>query len=347
MITRATEATDGQRTTQPTHHRTAQPAQHQRSARVNGYHRTAHTTQYQQPGLPTQYQQPALPTQYQQPALPTQYQQPALPRQYQQPALPRQYQQPALPTQYQQPAQPRQYQQPALPTQYQQPALPTQYQQPALPTQCQQPAQPALPAPHRSAQPADFHERFEKDVLPLTSQLYPVALGLTRNRCDAEDLVQETLAKAYAAFGQFRPGTNLRAWLYRIQATTFINSCRKRRREPARSLRGDVHELQAIVDPMTSPAHSAEAEALGQLSGSEIMSALQALPDGFGAVIYLADIEGYPYREIAEILSIPIGTVMSRLHRGRARLRCRFSASARSRVAGQDPGPVSTASLAS
>jgi RNA polymerase sigma-70 factor (ECF subfamily) len=183
----------------------------------------------------------------------------------------------------------------------------------------------------------EYHQRFEREVLPLTSQLYPTALGMTRNRCDAEDLVQETLAKAYAAFSQFRPGTNLRAWLYRIQTTTFINSCRKHRREPARLLRGDMLELQRTADPVSRPAASAESEALSQLSGSEVMSALRALPDGFGAVIYLADIEGYPYREIAEILGIPIGTVMSRLHRGRARLRCRFAARARYRPADREP----------
>jgi RNA polymerase sigma-70 factor, ECF subfamily len=185
-------------------------------------------------------------------------------------------------------------------------------------------------------QAANHHARFEREVIPLMSQLYPVAFSMTRNRCDAEDLVQETLAKAYAAFGQFTPGTNLRAWLYRIQATTFINICRKRRREPAQCLSNDIQELQRVAEHLARPARSAEAEAMGQLTDSEIIQALQALPAGFGAAIYLADIEGYPYREIAEILGIPIGTVMSRLHRGRARLRCRFAASARSRVSERD-----------
>jgi len=184
-------------------------------------------------------------------------------------------------------------------------------------------------------QAADHHARFEREVIPLMSQLYPVAFSMTRNRCDAEDLVQETLAKAYAAFGQFTPGTNLRAWLYRIQATTFINLCRKRRREPAQYPQGDTQEMQQVADQLAGPARSAEAEAMGQLSDSEIIHALRALPAGFGAAIYLADIEGYPYRDIAEILEIPIGTVMSRLHRGRARLRCRFAASARGRAAEQ------------
>jgi RNA polymerase sigma-70 factor, ECF subfamily len=172
----------------------------------------------------------------------------------------------------------------------------------------------------------NLHGRFERDVPPLIGQLYPPALRMTRNPADAEDLVQETLARAYAAFGQFAPGTNLKAWLSRILITTFINSYRRRRREPAWWLRGDVHELQAVIDPVTGPARSAEAEALGRLSGGEVITALRALPAGFGAVVYLADIEGYPHREIAEILKIPVGTVMSRLHRARARLRRRFSA---------------------
>jgi RNA polymerase sigma-70 factor, ECF subfamily len=172
-----------------------------------------------------------------------------------------------------------------------------------------------------AGQSADDHVRFERDVLPFATQLYPAALGMTRDRCDAEDLVQETLARAYAAFRQFRPGTNLRAWLYRILTNTFINTCRKRRREPAQSLRGDCRELQELADPLARPVRSAEAEALERLAHSEIMQALRELPAGFSAAIYLADIEGYHYKEVADILDIPIGTVMSRLHRGRGKLR--------------------------
>lgn len=185
----------------------------------------------------------------------------------------------------------------------------------------------------RVKQATEYHERFERDVVPFMSQLYPAAYGMTRNRSDAEDLVQETLARAYAAFLQFKPGTNLRAWLYRILATTFINSCRKRRREPAQSLLGEMHGLHVPVDRLTRPVPSAEAEALSRLTDSDVMQALQALPAGFGAAIYLADIEGYPYREIADILGVPIGTIMSRLHRGRARLRIMLAASARGRLA--------------
>ncbi len=176
-----------------------------------------------------------------------------------------------------------------------------------------------------ASQSTDDHVRFERDVLPLVPQLHRAALGMARNRLDAEDLVQDTLARAYAAFHQFTPGTNLRAWLYRVLATTFLNTCRKRRREPSQCLSGDFDELHVPVDRLSQPIRSAEAEALGGLPDSDIMQALRALPAGFGAAIYLADIEGYPYREVAEILGIPIGTVMSRLHRGRERLRERLA----------------------
>jgi RNA polymerase sigma-70 factor (ECF subfamily) len=168
----------------------------------------------------------------------------------------------------------------------------------------------------------DRDERFEHDVIPFMGQLYPAALRMTRNASDAEDLVQETFAKAYAAFHQFQPGTNLRAWLHRILSNTFINSYRKKRREPIQDLGAEFSEdWQTGNDPLSPPVRSAEAEALERLADSDILQALRSLPLEFRVAIYLADIEGYPYKEIAEMMSTPIGTVMSRLHRGRARLR--------------------------
>jgi RNA polymerase sigma-70 factor (ECF subfamily) len=173
----------------------------------------------------------------------------------------------------------------------------------------------------------DREARFEQDVVPYLGQLYPAALRMTRNASDAEDLVQETFAKAYAAFHQFRPGTNLRAWLHRILANTFINTYRKKRREPVQALGGDFQDdWRVSTDPLSPPARSAEAEALERLAGSDILGALRDLPEEFRMAVYLADIEGYPYKEIAEIMGTPIGTVMSRLHRGRSKLREKLAA---------------------
>ncbi len=179
-----------------------------------------------------------------------------------------------------------------------------------------------------AAQLADQHQVFEREVFPLRSQLYPAALRMTRNRADAEDLVQETFTRAYAAFGTFTPGTNLRAWLHRILANVFINSCRKRRREPAQAPWADVAELGSPVQPGRL-ARSAEDEALDGLTDSEVMRALRRLPGSYGAAVYLADVEGYSYKEIAQLLGTPIGTVMSRLHRGRTKLRESLAAGAR------------------
>jgi RNA polymerase sigma-70 factor (ECF subfamily) len=175
----------------------------------------------------------------------------------------------------------------------------------------------------------DRDERFEQDVIPFMGQLYPAALRMTRNHSDAEDLVQETFAKAYAAFHQFKPGTNLRAWLHRILANTFINSYRKKRREPIQDLGAEFSDdWQTSNDPLAPPARSAETEALERLADSEILRALRDLPEEFRVAIYLADIEGYPYKQIAEMMGTPIGTVMSRLHRGRAKLRTQLASHA-------------------
>jgi RNA polymerase sigma-70 factor (ECF subfamily) len=175
----------------------------------------------------------------------------------------------------------------------------------------------------------DRDVRFEQDVVPFMGQLYPAALRMTRNPSDAEDLVQETFAKAYAAFHQFKQGTNLRAWLHRILANTFINSYRKKRREPVTDLGADFQDdWQTGSDPLSPPVRSAEVEALERLADSDILQALRDLPEEFRVAIYLADIEGYPYREIAEMMDTPIGTVMSRLHRGRAKLRDKLASHA-------------------
>jgi RNA polymerase sigma-70 factor, ECF subfamily len=177
----------------------------------------------------------------------------------------------------------------------------------------------------------DDHARFEEDVVPYMRKLYPAALRMTRNPSDAEDLLQETFTRAYAAFHQFSPGTNLSAWLYRILSNTFINHCRKLGREPVQTFYAELDD-QRVADGLRNPsARSAEEEALDRLADSEVFRALRDLPEGFSAAVYLADVEGYPYHEIAEIMGTPIGTVMSRLHRGRQRLRVRLAAQARGR----------------
>ncbi|MDR7301272.1 sigma-70 family RNA polymerase sigma factor [Haloactinomyces albus] len=175
--------------------------------------------------------------------------------------------------------------------------------------------------------------RFERDAMPLLDQLYGAALRMTRNAADAEDLVQETYLKAYSAFKSFKQGTNLKAWLYRILTNTYINGYRKRQRQPQQQPTDEIADWQlAQAENHTSTGlRSAEVEALDRLPDSDVKNALQQLGEEFRMVVYLADVEGFAYKEIAEIMATPIGTVMSRLHRGRRQLRGMLTDVARDR----------------
>ncbi|MGH7425872.1 MAG: sigma-70 family RNA polymerase sigma factor [Candidatus Methylomirabilales bacterium] len=175
----------------------------------------------------------------------------------------------------------------------------------------------------KAAPPDDpvLKERFERDVLPLLPNLFSAALRLTRNPSDAEDLVQEAYLRAFRGFSGFEEGTNLRAWMYRILTNTFINTYRKKQREPVTVQEDDLEDWY-LYDKLgeTGVEPSAEAEVLRRMPDEDVQRALEDLPEGFRLAVLLADVEGFAYKEIAEILDIPIGTVMSRLHRGRRAL---------------------------
>jgi RNA polymerase sigma-70 factor (ECF subfamily) len=167
-----------------------------------------------------------------------------------------------------------------------------------------------------------LRERFERDVLPLLPSLYGAAMRMTRDPTDAEDLLQDTYLRAYRGFAGFKEGTNLKAWLYRILTNSFINTYRKKQREP-QIVDGpeDIDEWY-LYDRLggRSVEASAENEVLDQIPDADVKAALESLSENFRLAVLLADVEGFSYKEIAEIMDVPIGTVMSRLHRGRKAL---------------------------
>jgi RNA polymerase sigma-70 factor (ECF subfamily) len=179
---------------------------------------------------------------------------------------------------------------------------------------------------------AERKKRFERDALQYMNQLYAAAMRYTKNPEDAQDLVQDTYAKAYTSFHQFEPGTNLKAWLYRVLTTTFINTYRKGQRRPQTS-DSELEDWQiAEASSHTSDqGKSSEDVVLENLPDSDIKNALAEIPEEFRMAVYLADVEGFSYKEIAEIVGVPAGTVMSRLHRGRKQLREKLTDYARER----------------
>ena len=166
--------------------------------------------------------------------------------------------------------------------------------------------------------------KFEDDAMQFAPQLYAAAMRMTRNPADAEDLVQETFLKAYRAYHTFTEGTNLKAWLYRILTNTYINRYRKLSRRPREVDLGEVEDLYLYRKVSTAgtreASRSAEEEVLSGFVDSDVKQAIEALPENFRLPVLLADVEGFSYKEISEIMDVPIGTVMSRLHRGRKAL---------------------------
>lgn len=182
--------------------------------------------------------------------------------------------------------------------------------------------------------PDELKGLFAEQAIPFMDQLYAAAMRMTRNPADAGDLVQETYTKAFAAFKGFEQGTNLKAWLYRILTNTYINSYRKNQRGPYQGTLDELEDWQlGSAESLTQgrTTRSAEAEAIDHLPDSDVKEALQSIPEDFRLAVYLADVEGFSYQEIADIMKTPVGTVMSRLHRGRRLLRERLADYARER----------------
>jgi RNA polymerase sigma-70 factor (ECF subfamily) len=182
----------------------------------------------------------------------------------------------------------------------------------------------SVPPAATDAAVVDVRALFEEQAMQYMDQLYAAAMRMTRNPADAADLVQETYVKAYSAFGQFQQGTNLKAWLYRIQTNTFINLYRKNQRNPYQGTIDELEDWQlggAESVTQSRSNRSAEAEAIDHLPDSAVKDALQSIPEDFRLAVYFADVEGFAYQEIADIMKTPVGTVMSRLHRGRRMLR--------------------------
>jgi RNA polymerase sigma-70 factor (ECF subfamily) len=180
----------------------------------------------------------------------------------------------------------------------------------------------------------DERRRFQADALPLLDSLYGAALRMTRNPQDAEDLVQETMLRAYRAFDRFEAGTNLKAWLFRILTNAYINTYRKRQREPQKVSADEVEEFdlyQELKSHDTQFEATPESIVLDSLVDSDIIDAIEDLPEQFRLAVVLSDIEGFSYAEMAEIMDVPMGTVMSRLHRGRKALQKRLWELARDR----------------
>jgi RNA polymerase sigma-70 factor (ECF subfamily) len=192
----------------------------------------------------------------------------------------------------------------------------------------------------------ELRRLFEDQAIPFMDQLYGAAMRMTRNPADASDLVQETFVKAFAAFRQFKQGTNLKAWLYRILTNTFINTYRKNQRNPYQGTIDELEDWQlggAESVTQSISARSAEADAIDHLPSSAVKDALQAIPEDFRMAVYFADVEGFSYQEIADIMKTPVGTVMSRLHRGRRLLRGLLADHARE--TGVVPDAASTATM--